>query len=50
MMQSKNNNEPTNLLNSFCKVSIDGKMSLVSLYDDLPHFEFDQTIDKVSMI
>lgn len=49
-MQFQNNNEPKKILNSICKVSIDGKMSLLSLYDDLPHFELDETIDKVSMI
>lgn len=38
------------LLNCICEVNIDGKMGLVSLYDDLPHFEYDQTIDNVSLI
>lgn len=38
------------LLNCICEVNIDGKMGLVSLYDDLPHFEYDQTIDNVSKV
>lgn len=42
--------EEKKILNSICEVNIDGKMGLVSLYDDLPHFEYDLTIDNVSMI
>ncbi|KAE9526149.1 hypothetical protein AGLY_013780 [Aphis glycines] len=46
-MQSKNHKEEKKLLHSICEVNIDGKMALVSLYDDLPHFEYDQTIDNL---
>ncbi|XP_060833806.1 putative uncharacterized protein DDB_G0277255 [Rhopalosiphum padi] len=46
-MQCKNHNEKKKLLNSICEVNIDGKMALVSLYDDLPHFEYDLTIDNL---
>ncbi|XP_050526041.1 uncharacterized protein LOC126896909 [Daktulosphaira vitifoliae] len=41
------NNEIGKTVHSICEVNIDGKMSLVSLYDDLPHFEYDETIDKL---
>lgn len=47
-MQCKNYKEPKKLFNSICEVQIDGKMGLLSLYDDLPHFEYDMTIDNVS--
>lgn len=44
-------NEKTNkLIKSMCEVNIDGKMGLLSLYDDLPHFEYDLTIDNVSIM
>lgn len=49
MTKCEKNEEIKNLFNCVCKVEIDGKMSLVSLYDDLPHFELDKTIDNVSM-
>lgn len=44
------NKESKKILNCICEVNLDGKMVLVSLYDDLPHFEYDMTIDNVSMI
>lgn len=50
MTQCEKNTEVKKPINCVCKVKIDGKMSLVSLYDDLPHFELDQTIDNVSAI
>ncbi|XP_025425502.1 protein PF14_0175-like [Sipha flava] len=41
-------NERTNkLINSIREVKIDGRMALVSLYDDLPHFEYDLTINNL---
>jgi hypothetical protein len=44
-------NERTNkLINSIREVKIDGRMALVSLYDDLPHFEYDLTINNVSIM
>ncbi|XP_050431330.1 uncharacterized protein LOC126839921 [Adelges cooleyi] len=47
-MQNNDKNKETNtILNSICEVKIDGKMALVSLYDDLPHFEYDETIDRL---
>ncbi|XP_029343043.1 uncharacterized protein LOC100159462 [Acyrthosiphon pisum] len=46
-MQCKNNKEEKKILNCICEVNIDGKMALVSLYDDLPHFEYDLTIDNL---
>jgi len=49
MLECEKNKEVKKLINCICKVEIDGKMSLVSLYDDLPHFELDQTIDNVSV-
>jgi len=49
-MQYKNYKEEKKLLNCICEVNIDGKMALLSLYDDLPHFEYDLTIDNVSII
>lgn len=49
-MQCKNHKEEKKLLHSICEVNIDGKMALVSLYDDLPHFEYDLTIDNVSIL
>lgn len=44
------NEKTQKLINSICEVNIDGKMALVSLYDDLPHFEYDLTIDNVSIV
>jgi len=49
-MQCKNNKEEKKILNCICEVNIDGKMALVSLYDDLPHFEYDLTIDNVCIL
>lgn len=50
-MQCKNNNEEIKkLFHSIVEVKIDDKMALVSLYDDLPHFEYDTTISDVSRI
>lgn len=50
-MQFENTNKDVEKLSkSVCEVNIDGKMALVSLYDDLPHFEYDLTIDNVSII
>ncbi|XP_025207388.1 serine/threonine-protein kinase pakD-like [Melanaphis sacchari] len=46
-MQRKNEKEEKKLLNCICEVNIDGKMGLLSLYDDLPHFEYDLTIDNL---
>lgn len=48
-MQFYNNNkEEKKLLHSVCEVEMDGKKGLLSLYDDLPYFEYDLTIDNVS--
>lgn len=49
-MQCENNIKEKKLFNSIVEVNIDGKMALLSLYDDLPHFEYDMTIDNVSNI
>ncbi|XP_060867929.1 uncharacterized protein MAL13P1.304-like [Metopolophium dirhodum] len=46
-MPYKNNKAEKKILNCICEVNIDGKMALVSLYDDLPHFEYDLTIDNL---
>jgi len=45
-----NQKEEKKILNCICEVNIDGKMALVSLYDDLPHFEYDLTIDNVCIL
>lgn len=50
MHHNNNDSKIKNLVNTIVEVEIDGKMGLVSLYDDLPHFEYDQTIDNVSII
>lgn len=49
-MENKNNTEDPKLFYSICEVNIDGKMSLLSFYDDLPHFEYDMTIDNVCIM
>lgn len=49
-MLCENQKEKKKILNSICEVNIDGNMALVSLYDDLPHFEYDLTIDNVCII
>lgn len=49
-MENNNNTEEQKLFYSICEVNIDGKMSLVSFYDDLPHFEYDMTIDNVCIM
>lgn len=49
-MHHNNDSKNSKLVNSIVEVEIDGKMALVSLYDDLPHFEYDLTIDNVSII
>lgn len=49
-MENENNTEGQKLFHSVCEVNIDGKMSLLSFYDDLPHFEYDMTIDNVCIM